>query len=66
MSQLLDNSADAILFLLYYLLYIGPVMQKGDLFLSSVQRLGKSKRDFYASRSTKLDKERVHQIIIRL
>lgn len=38
MSQLLDNSADAILFpLLYYLLYIGPMMQKGDLFLGSVQ-----------------------------
>lgn len=38
MSQILDNSADAILFpLLYYLLYIGPVMQKGDLFLVLVQ-----------------------------
>lgn len=38
MSQLPDNSADAILFLLlYYLLYIGPMMQKGDLFLSSAQ-----------------------------
>lgn len=38
MSQLLDNSADATLFpLLYYLLYIGPVMQKGDLFLGSKQ-----------------------------
>lgn len=38
MSQLLDNSADAILFLLlYYLLYIGPMMQKGDLFSGLVQ-----------------------------
>jgi len=38
-KELLDISADAILLLLlYYLLYIGPMMQKGHLFLGLVQK----------------------------
>lgn len=63
MSQILDNSADAILFpLLYYLLYVGPMMQKGDIFLGSVQiRLGKSKPDFCASGSTKMHAEQINR-----